>query len=264
MKNIKTFWTGEEYPHFLEKTDTQYHRAKVKHILKDRGLDNELLNQLMANLPKGAYIAGGFMNAVMMGNPGVASDVDIFFDGPEAFSKTYALLQDLAEVTFKEEENTSAKQLKKIVCEDFEEKKVPRLLCGYTTDIDQETLEKKSKELRFVQFKRKDKKGPPVQLVKLVWYESAEHCIDSFDFTVSQFAVSGKDLVYNPFGMFDLARKRLVLHRMQFPSATLRRTIKYTHKGFFACPGSLATIAASIHDALQDFPDSLLKEVYID
>ena len=96
--------------------------------------------------------------------------------------------------------------------------------------------------------------APPIQLVKLVWYDSAEHVIDSFDLTVVQFATDGEDLVFNPVAMLDLARKRIVLHRMQFPTSTLRRLVKYTKKGFYACPGSLQRICTEVADAIAKNP----------
>ncbi len=59
----------------------------------------------------------------------------------------------------------------------------------------------------------------------------------------------------------DLTKKHLVLHRMQFPSSTLRRVIKYSKKGFYACPGALVTIAQQVHENI-DKEDG--EYVYVD
>ncbi len=103
---------------------------------------------------------------------------------------------------------------------------------------------------------------PALQLIRMVWYDSPEHVIDSFDLSVVQFAADGKSLYYNPASWLDLSRKRLVLHRMQFPASTLRRLIKYASKGFYACPGALAHICEEI----QKFqgPAGTEKIVYVD
>ena len=103
----------------------------------------------------------------------------------------------------------------------------------------------------------------PIQLLKLHWYTSAEHVIDSFDFTVAQFAieVDTGDLVANPISFLDLARKRLVLHRMQWPSSTLRRMVKYSKKGYYACPGALAEISKQVAEHIDDDDEQF---VYVD
>lgn len=228
MSEIAPFWLPGEAPQFLSRTGVQYARLPFSQALIDRGLENNRLNQLAENLPKGAFVSGGFMNAVMLGQVEKASDIDLFFSSEEAFLKTYDMLCDPGK-----ENGTSCLQ-------------------GYKPEVDKETLLKISKELRFVKFKHEE--FPPIQLVKLVWYESAEHVIDSFDLTVVQFATDGEDLVFNPIAMVDLARKRIVLHRMQFPTSTLRRLVKYAKKGFYACPGSLQRICLEVEKSIRENP----------
>lgn len=231
------FWDASEAPLFLSRTQVQYARVPFAQALKDRGLENARLDQLAKALPKGAFVSGGFMNAVMLGQSEKASDIDLFFSTPEAFMETYDLLTSPGD-----EEGRSH-------------------LKGYSTKVDRETLLKTSKELRFVKFTKED--APPIQLVKLVWYDSAEHVIDSFDLTVVQFASDGDELVFNPLGMLDLARKRIVLHRMQFPTSTLRRLVKYAKKGFYACPGSLMRIGQEVSESLINNPGAE-QYAYID
>jgi hypothetical protein len=239
-------WDSTEFADFLIRTPQKYARTLLHQMLDDRGLANERLNQLVAALPMGAYVSGGFMNAVLKGASDEASDLDIFFSSSEAFLKTYDLL-------------TKPKTDK-----DAEEPQSVSFLKGYVTEIKRETLFT-DKTLRFVKFTNPDKpKWPPIQLVKLVWYDNAEHLIDSFDLTVVQFATDGNELVYNPLGIMDLVRKRIVLHRMQFPASTLRRLVKYASKGFYACPGSLARIANEITLSINKDPRELEKYVYID
>jgi hypothetical protein len=42
--------------------------------------------------------------------------------------------------------------------------------------------------------------------------------------------------------LWDLGRKRLAIHKVTYPVATMRRMIKYTRQGFNACAGCMATL----------------------
>lgn len=90
-------------------------------------------------------------------------------------------------------------------------------------------------------------KGPNiiVQAITLAYYQNLEAVLDSFDFTITQFGYDGADLVCGDFSLWDLARKRLALHKLTFGVSTVRRLIKYTKQGFTACSGVLAAILES-------------------
>ena len=243
LYDVKPFWNQGSRPRFLSRTETKYARAPLSSILEERGLNNRLLESLITLLPKGAIIAGGFMTAVM-GETKDAHDIDIFFTSEEAFRQTFKLLMD------------SQNQ------EEFDDESWA--WTGYELDTDPDALGS-TETLRYVKFVPKDHtKRLPIQLIKLVWYDDPEHVIDSFDLTVAQFATDGTDIIMNPMAPIDLARKRLVLHRMQFPASTLRRVIKYTNKGFYACPGSLTKIAAEVANTIKQDPSSNDNVVYID
>lgn len=79
-------------------------------------------------------------------------------------------------------------------------------------------------------FYKKDHK--PVQLIKTMWFKSAEHIIDTFDFVTCQFAIESGYLTYNPLALADAASGRLVLNHLHFPSSVWRRIVKYEQKGF--------------------------------
>jgi len=100
-----------------------------------------------------------------------------------------------------------------------------------------------------------------VQAVTMAYYPTLEDCLDSFDFTITQFGYDGADLVCGPFSLWDLARKRLALHRLTFGVSTVRRLIKYTRQGFTACSGVLA----SILEETVSHPEVINREVqYVD
>ena len=91
-------------------------------------------------------------------------------------------------------------------------------------------------------------------------FANAIECVDAFDFTLCCFAVSFDRFTYNSSGIFDLIKKRLVVHSLPHPVDTLKRMIKYTKKGFAACNGTILTIAKAI--AEQDPSNDSIFEFY--
>lgn len=81
-----------------------------------------------------------------------------------------------------------------------------------------------------------------VQCIRFKFYEDAASVIDSFDFTVCMFAFDGQKLTCGSTALWDLGRKRLAVHKISYPVASVRRLLKYTKQGFHACKGCLATL----------------------
>lgn len=81
-----------------------------------------------------------------------------------------------------------------------------------------------------------------IQAIRFRYYDSAEAVIDSFDYTITQFALDGTELVTTPYALWDLGRRRLAIHKVTYPVATMRRMLKYTSQGFTACAGCMATL----------------------
>lgn len=90
------------------------------------------------------------------------------------------------------------------------------------------------------------RKQRTIQLVKIGYYETAEQLIDSFDFTITQFAYDGEVLTCGKFSLWDLSRRRLALHKLTYGVATMRRLIKYTNQNFTACAGVMQSILESV------------------
>lgn len=225
---------SERFAHFLTRTNTVYAASPLT-ILTNRGIENRLFDSLLAFIPEGAIIAGGFVTQVILEETN-ATDIDFFFTSEKAFRDTVDLIMNPPD----DKEAWAWKGYK------------PKDDAVYDLD--------KLGNVRFITFVHP--RRPALQLLRMVWYEDATHVIDSFDLTVVQFGATGNTLVYNPASWLDLSRKRLVLNRMQFPASTLRRLIKYAHKGFYACPGSLAHICEEI----QRFqgPSDVNDVVYVD
>lgn len=81
-----------------------------------------------------------------------------------------------------------------------------------------------------------------VQLIRFAFYADALAVIDSFDFTICQFAFDGTLMTAGDYSLWDLGRKRLAVHKVTFPVSSMRRVLKYATQGFKACNGCLATL----------------------
>jgi hypothetical protein len=81
-----------------------------------------------------------------------------------------------------------------------------------------------------------------IQAIRFRYYGSAEEVISSFDYTITQFALDGETLVTTPEALWDLGRRKLAIHKVTYPVATMRRMLKYTNQGFTACAGCMATL----------------------
>lgn len=87
-----------------------------------------------------------------------------------------------------------------------------------------------------------------LQAVHVDYFSSAEEVIDSFDYTICQFVTDGTKVEVGDFTLWDVGRKRLVLHRTTYAVATMRRMIKYTKQGFYACPGMMNDLLTRVAD----------------
>ena len=85
-----------------------------------------------------------------------------------------------------------------------------------------------------------------VNTVSISYHETFESLLDSFDFTCCMFGLDGDRIVTTPQALWDLARRRISVHRITYPAASLRRLIKYTKQGFYACDGCLKTFLKDI------------------
>jgi hypothetical protein len=93
-----------------------------------------------------------------------------------------------------------------------------------------------------------DDEGVIVQCIRFAYYGSPEEVINSFDFTICQFAYDGQMLIAGEYALWDLGRKWLAVHKITYPLSTMRRVLKYTKQGFNACPGALTAILRATTD----------------
>lgn len=99
-----------------------------------------------------------------------------------------------------------------------------------------------------------------IQLIRFAYYASAKAVVDSFDFTICQFAYDGTTLTTGEFALWDLGRKRLAVNKITYPISSMRRMLKYGSQGFTACSGCLQELLRqSAH-----VPEINLETKYVD
>lgn len=168
-------------------------------------------------LVRGAYIAGGFAADLLINNGyGDARDVDVFFNDKRAFEEMVERLIALGYVLDSQ-------------CLPFYDSATKRLI--WTEEF--------TKQVPYVEFHppfelRHQYGDKTVQLVKIRWYEDAEHVIDSFDFTVVQvaFDLGAQECFFNPLAPLHFAQRLIVQHRVESRARVLLRLQKYKDKGF--------------------------------
>jgi hypothetical protein len=220
---IHPVWTRDKEPKFFQRSTTQFMREPWEPFFQKRGIHSPILSSLVTCLPPGAIIAGGFVSAIF-NTQSPAHDIDIFFTSQESFERTYELFA-----------NPPSEDKFWVVRE-------------YALSVSPEDLLNKSRQIKLVQLNSPNKERMPIQLIKMIWFNDAEHVIDSFDYTVCQVAIDGKDLVYSPGALMDLCQRRLVLHRFHYPGDALYRLTKYTQKGYSVIPATLLELVADIRD----------------
>ena len=88
-----------------------------------------------------------------------------------------------------------------------------------------------------------DGKVVPLNLVKIAYYETPEKCIETFDFTISQFALDkDQNIIATEGAILDLYGKRLVIDKLTYPVSTIRRMIKFTKRGYYMCDGAIKSL----------------------
>ncbi len=224
QQSLEPYFDQETSPRHYDRTKTLFCSLDLEAFLKPRGIYNKELTSLVKHMPAGAVIAGGFVVSVL--NPAYkATDIDIFFTDGTAFLAAYDLLTTPADAP-----DAWALQ-------------------GYVPSISKENVYNNSKMIRLVDFKHPDPSRLPIQLIKMVWYEDVEHVIDSFDFTVTQFAIESGTITFNPAALLDLFTNNLIIHRHQFPMETLYRLVKYAKKGYKVSPRTYQRLVEDIRSA---------------
>lgn len=95
----------------------------------------------------------------------------------------------------------------------------------------------------------------PVQLIKY-YHPNVNKLLDSFDFTICQFALPSSDLsnIHTlPSAVNDLRMRMLRVYKLEYPFSSLLRLIKYVAQGFTVAPGVVKKIAQEMLENPQEF-----------
>lgn len=231
------FYTENDAPEWFQRSEIKYESVPINEFpgIKDKPL-YPLLKTLVEVMPKGTYIAGGFMRA-LLNSESKTEDIDLFFNGSESFSKMADILNGV------------------------NEQKMPG---EYMPKENLTEVKSYSNQYRVVNFITPDPKMPPIQLIKLVWHDSPEHVIDLFDFTITQFATDGERIYYSKQALEDLITKRIRLHKVRSPIVVLNRLLKYERKGYSASPIEFKDVAdRAANLMLTSAPDKLGEYFYL-
>lgn len=227
---MKTLWTRESKPHLFERTNTRF-SVMTPDQLEDRGFLTPDVKAIVSALPDGAWLAGSWFESIFRGE--APKDLDVFFRDSDA---VYEFLD-----AFHEESDP----------ENFEDTGESNPLTEYKLP-EEDLLESLLNDDKTTAITVSREGRPSIQMIRARFFDDAESIIDSFDFTACQFAIGKEGLTFNPAGMLDMVRKRLVAHRITFPASTMRRMIKYTAKGYYACGGSFVEMVKMMRDAPAD------------
>lgn len=118
-------------------------------------------------------------------------------------------------------------------------------LAAFVRKIEARGLEKIKETEHHVHYRGRlgdDGRDRDIQCIRFAFYANASAVIDSFDYTICQLAFDGMKLTLGEFTLWDLGRRRLAIHKITYPVATMRRMLKYASQGFTACRGCLSAI----------------------
>jgi len=106
-----------------------------------------------------------------------------------------------------------------------------------------------------------DGKSRRIQLIRAIYPTDADDLLDKFDFTICQLAYDGETVTVGKFTLWDIARKRLAVHKITHHVSSLRRLLKYTSQGYYACTGCLTDILLEANLAT---PGAITGALYVD
>lgn len=202
-----------------------YKLADVVHHggLSDDDFQIVLSEVVRPSWTEGPWVAGGSIRRMVAGTDPLASDFDIFFRSQAQLDEWLVRIEKDFEVLEKKtnDHNATLKikfthQKTVISDETGDEFFVPQ---EYTVEL---------------------------QAVHVAFYETPQAVIDSFDYTICQFVTDGVDLSVGEYTMWDLARKRLIIHKITFAIASMRRMLKYGNQGFHICGGMMSEFLQAV------------------
>lgn len=103
--------------------------------------------------------------------------------------------------------------------------------------------------------------GIKIQLITHKFFKNEDELIDSFDFECTRFLTDGITLFTTDIALSDAKRKKLRMHKLSYPAATIKRINKYISRGYTPVQGFYESIVDKIQENKEIIDSDL---VYID
>jgi len=188
-------------------------QTRVNTATKGFNLFNDVMTAYTPEIKEYGWLAGGALRRMITGAK-MDSDFDFFFRSKEKFDEFY--------VGIKSDKNIKIKSETK---NEFNLKLVVDILAEDGSILYE---------------------GIIYQLISIQYYDKVESLLDSFDFTLCQLATDGEEFYCSDFALWDIANKRIVVNKITYPVASLRRMFKYANQGYYACNGCLTQFLLGI------------------
>lgn len=105
--------------------------------------------------------------------------------------------------------------------------------------------------------------GMKVQLITERWYYDPKELIDTFDINACRMAYDGQNITTCYSSIRDATKKKINLHAVSYPAATMKRIAKYIQKGYTLQNGAVDTFINTVYDAGLEHRE-LDRRFYID
>jgi len=100
-----------------------------------------------------------------------------------------------------------------------------------------------------------------IQAIYLEYYPDLNTLLDSFDYTICMCGTDGNRLLVGNYTLWDLARKKLVVNKITYGTASLRRMLKYAKQGYTVCQGTASELLTQVSQN----PDTIRGDIgYVD
>ena len=179
--------------------------------------------------PQGPWLAGGALLRTYTGKP-LDSDVDVFFQSKEQLEQYIAELSLKSYKGSTEDHKTNHYTVKDMCVSEW-----------HTTIT--------------VNYMDRDWK---IQCVSFVYFKDIGELFDSFDFDVCMLAYDGTEVFVSPTTFDAIANKKIKLVKINYPSVTLKRLVKYMRHGYDVDDSDVMALAKSFKGVKE--PRGILNE----
>lgn len=197
------------------------------------------LVQVLNKLPKldeNVWIAGGAIRRLILGERRIESDIDFFF--PSEYSlRSYLekILPDIEDPLNTSKQFIESTEFKIVEFRENDMNSSVKVKMEIVTGVASDTGHEFKKEIEV-----------QLQLIR-IYAPSPLETIALFDFSICQCAMDHKDMIHlGDWTLWDIARKRLSVNKITYPTASVRRILKYKDQGYTICSGSITELLLQV------------------